>query len=111
MKQSFLGILVGVALILGQTTPVFALEEYHLTIKDHKFTPAKFTIPANTKVKLIVKNQDPTPEEFESQKLHREKVIQGNGQAIIFVGPLDPGSYPFVGEFHEDTAKGQIIVK
>jgi hypothetical protein len=111
MKQLVISILVGLALIAGQTSPAFALDEYHLTIKDHKFTPAQITIPANTKVRLIVKNLDPTPEEFESQKLHREKVIQGKGQAVIFIGPLDPGSYPFVGEFHEDTAKGQINVK
>jgi plastocyanin len=111
MKQDVNKILLAAALIIAFTQSAFAQEQYELTIKDHKFSPAEITIPANTKVKLIVKNLDPTPEEFESHKLHREKVIQGNSQAVIFIGPLKPGSYPFVGEFHEDSAKGQIHVK
>lgn len=108
MKQAVIGIVIGFTLIASSA---MAGEEYSLTIKDHKFSPDEITIPANTKVKLVVKNLDPTPEEFESEKLHREKVIQGNSQAVIFIGPLDPGTYPFIGEFHEATAKGRIHVK
>lgn len=85
--------------------------EFELVIKDHKFQPAELTVPADTKIKLVVKNQDPTPEEFESHELKREKVIAGNSQAIITVGPLKPGTYPFFGEFNEKTAQGKLIVK
>lgn len=85
--------------------------EFTLVIKDHKFTPAELTIPAGVKVKLIVDNQDATPEEFESHELNREKVIPGNSQAKIFVGPLQPGVYPFFGEFNEATAQGKLIVQ
>lgn len=85
--------------------------EFNLTIKDHKFTPDTLEIPANTKVKLVVKNEDATPEEFESHDFNREKVIKGGGQANIFVGPLKAGEYKFFGEFHEATAKGKIVVK
>ncbi len=84
---------------------------YEILIKDHKFSPATITIPADTKVKLLVKNQDLTPEEFESYELNREKIITGNSEAIIFIGPLSAGEYPFFGEFHQDTAQGRIIVK
>lgn len=111
MKQLVTAFGVSMAVFIGLANSAFAMDEFSLTIKNHKFTPETITIPANTKVKLIVKNLDPTPEEFESQKLHREKVIQGNSQGVIFIGPLDPGTYPFVGEFHESTAKGQIKVK
>jgi Cupredoxin-like domain len=82
-----------------------------IVIKDHKFVPATVEVPANKKVKLVVKNQDPTPEEFESYELNREKVIAGNSQAIIFVGPLDAGTYPFFGEFNPATAQGKLIAK
>jgi plastocyanin len=85
--------------------------EFKLVIKDHKFTPAELTIPAGVKVKLIVDNQDATPEEFESHELNREKVIPGNSQAKIFVGPLKAGTYPFFGEFNEATAQGKLIAK
>lgn len=82
-----------------------------LVIKDHKFQPAEITVPAGVKVKLLVDNQDSTPEEFESYELGREKIIPGGQKAVIYVGPLKPGRYPFFGEFHEDTAKGVLIAK
>lgn len=84
---------------------------FHLTIKDHAFSPADFEVPANAKVKLIVKNADPTPEEFESAKLHRERVIPGGQEATITIGPLKPGRYEYVGDFHRATAHGTITAK
>jgi plastocyanin len=93
--------------------PVLAddVPEFTIVIKDHQFTPAELTIPAGVKVKLIIDNQDATPEEFESHELNREKIIPGNSQAKIFVGPLEAGVYPFFGEFNEATAQGKLIVK
>ncbi len=85
--------------------------EFTLVIKDHRFQPAELTVPAGKKIKLLVDNQDPTPEEFESHPLNREKVIAGNSEATIYIGPLEPGRYPFFGEFNEATAKGTLIAK
>ena len=62
-------------------------------------------------MKLLVENKDATPEEFESSALKIEKVIPGKSRATIFVGPLKPGEYKFVGEFNEKTAKGVIVAK
>jgi len=86
--------------------PVFKLE-----ISNHLFMPAEIIIPANTKVKLMVHNLDATSEEFESYELNREKVIMGKRKAVIFIGPLAPGEYPFFGEFHPETAQGKIIAE
>lgn len=86
-------------------------QELTITIKDHKFTPSEIKVPANKRVQLTVVNDDPTPEEFESHDLKVEKVIPGKTKAVIRIGPLKPGKYPFVGEFHEDTAKGTVIVE
>jgi Cupredoxin-like domain len=104
---------VAVAIGLAAAAPVWAEEApvFEIVIKNHKFEPAMLEVPANKKVKLIVKNQDPTPEEFESYELNREKVIAGNSQAIIFIGPLDAGTYPFFGEFNQATAQGKIVAK
>jgi two-component system sensor histidine kinase QseC len=82
-----------------------------IEIRDHLFFPPEVVIPANTKVKLLVKNLDPTPEEFESYELNREKVISGNSQTVIFIGPLPPGEYPFFGEFYPKTAQGKVRVE
>lgn len=85
--------------------------ERQLEIRDHLFIPSELVVPANTKVKLIVYNRDPTPEEFESYELNREKVIMGGQRAVIFIGPLAPGEYPFFGEFNPKTAQGKIIAQ
>lgn len=81
-----------------------------LTIKDHLFNPATLYVPAGEKIKLLIHNQDATPEEFESFSLNREKVILGQSKGVVFVGPLVPGEHAFVGEYHPDSARGQIVV-
>jgi hypothetical protein len=88
-----------------------AEQEFPLVIRDHRFTPAEIVVPANTRVKLVVDNQDATPEEFDSHALNREKVIRGRSQAVIYIGPLAPGRYPFIGEFHAATAQGAVVAK
>jgi heme/copper-type cytochrome/quinol oxidase subunit 2 len=85
--------------------------EMLLVIKDHRFQPAELRVPVGKKIKLIVHNQDATPEEFESHPLNREKIIAPGAKAVIYVGPLEPGSYPFFGEFNEKTARGTIIAE
>jgi hypothetical protein len=87
------------------------VKEFTLTLRDHQFVPATLTIPANTKIKLLVVNEDATPEEFESHELNREKIVTGKGKITVFIGPLKPGRYPFFGEFHMKTAQGAIIAK
>lgn len=82
-----------------------------ITIKEHRFDPETLEIPAGQKVKLVIRNQDPTPEEFESYSLNREKIISGSSEGLVYVGPLDPGTYDYFGDFHADTAQGKLIAK
>ena len=85
--------------------------QFTLVIKEHRFAPAELQIPAGVKVKLMIKNEDSTPEEFESRELHREKVVPPGQQILVIVGPLEAGTYPFFGDFHKDTAQGKLIAK
>lgn len=85
--------------------------ELLLTIKNHRFEPSELRVPAGQRVKLIVHNQDSTPEEFESHDLNREKVIPPGVKASIFIGPLKVGRYNFTGEYNEATAKGVVIAE
>lgn len=85
--------------------------EYKLTIRDHRFEPAELQVPAGKKIKLIIDNQDASAEEFDSHDLNREKVIPPKSKAAVFIGPLSPGRYSFIGEFHEKTANGVIIAE
>jgi plastocyanin len=85
--------------------------DYTIIIKDHKFTPAELKLPAGEKHKLIVKNEDATPEEFESHDMKREKIVAGNSQITVNVGPLKAGTYKYFGEFNQATAQGVIIAE
>ena len=84
---------------------------YTIIIKEHKFIPENLSVPANQKIKLLIRNNDATPEEFESYDFNREKIVPGNSEITVFIGPLKPGVYHYFGEFHPDTAKGTITVK
>jgi len=86
-------------------------QDYTVTIKDHRFTPTEIKVPANKRFEITVINDDATPEEFESHPMKVEKVIPGKTKAVVRIGPLKPGRYPFVGEFHEKTAKGVVIAE
>ncbi|MCB0352544.1 MAG: cupredoxin domain-containing protein [Bdellovibrionales bacterium] len=104
-------ILIGLLLLTPLVASAADTPVLELKIKDHQFEPAQLEVPADTKVKLIVHNHDATPEEFESYDLNREKIVSGNGKITLFIGPLQPGTYKFFGEFHEDTAQGSIVVR
>jgi hypothetical protein len=80
-----------------------------VTIKDHRFTPAEIHVPQGKPVILTITNSDPTPEEFDSNALKIEKVIAGGTYGTVRLRPLGPGKYPFMGEYHSDTAQGVVI--
>ncbi len=104
-------ILLAGAFALLAVPAVAAEAALSVSIKDHKFSPAEIKAPANTPIVLTVQNEDATPEEFESKQLKIEKVIGGGASATIRLRPLSPGRYSFVGEYHEDQAKGVIVVE
>ena len=86
-------------------------QEFNLVIRNHKFEPAEIRVPAGKRVSIYVNNEDATPEEFDSTALKVEKVIPGKSKGLVRIGPLDPGRYEFIGEFHADTAKGVVIAE
>ncbi len=98
-------------LALSLSPFAMAADEIAITIKDHKFTPSEVRVPAGQKVKLVIENQDATPEEFESKELKREKIIAPRSKVAIWIGPLKPGKYPFFGEFNPATAQGVVIAE
>jgi Cupredoxin-like domain len=109
MHRLFIVVSLAALLTLGATTAWAA--DLTLTLKDHKFSPSEIKVPANKRVTITVINNDATPEEFESSVLKVEKVIPGKSKGVVRIGPLKPGRYPFVGEYHESTAKGVVIAE
>ena len=104
-------VLLGFAAVLTFAPGAATAQDYTVTIKDHRFTPSEIKVPANKRFEITVINDDATPEEFESKPMKVEKVIPGKSKGVVRIGPLKPGRYPFVGEFHESTAKGVVIAE
>lgn len=102
-------VFAGLTLALPLTAA--ADDSYKLTLKDHTFSPQDLVLPKDQRVKLTVHNQDKSPAEFESHDLDVEKIIPGGQTISVFVGPLKPGRYSFVDEYHEDESKAYLTVE
>lgn len=99
------------ALLAGGVSAAVAMPEPHLvtlTLKDHRFTPEAVEVPAGQRIRIDLINRDPATEEFDSEDLHVEKDVTPNGRVSFLVGPLEPGTYSFMGELHADTASGVL---
>jgi len=82
-----------------------------LTLRNHRFEPVELEVPAGQKIELHVINADPTPAEFESAELHREKVVPGNQEVVVFIGPLRAGRFEFFDDYNPTTARGHIVAR
>jgi hypothetical protein len=102
---TFLAGLLWAALASADAPPIC------VTLKDHRFTPALITAPANQPIILNIINADPFAEEFDSPALKVEKVIAGKQSGVVRLHPLRPGRYPFTGEYHPATAQGVVVAQ
>jgi uncharacterized cupredoxin-like copper-binding protein len=112
MNSKYLGMIMALSLA-AMAYPLYAkdLPSFNLSVKDGQFSPEKVEVPAGQKFKLILKNEGASSEEFESHELNREKLVKPGKSVDIIIGPLKPGTYGFYGEFHPQTARGQIVAE
>lgn len=82
-----------------------------LTLKDHKFIPTEIHVKAHLPTTVALTNSDDATEEFDSTALKVEKVVSGHTTGTFRIRPLAPGRYPFMGEFHSDTAQGVVVAE
>jgi len=112
--KGFMLVLIGVALVGGALAPAVARAtdaEVALTIEGNRFTPEEIKVKAGAPFVLVITNKDATAEEFESRELRIEKVVPAGKTVKVRIRALKPGTYPFVGEYHEKTAKGRIVAE
>jgi hypothetical protein len=86
-------------------TPTFSL-----TIQNRAFVPVQLQVPAGQKIELHVKNADAAASEFESETLHREKVVPAGKEVVVYIGPLRAGTYEFFDDFNP-KARGHIVAQ
>ena len=77
--------LISASLLAGGA--LAAEPEALLVIKNHKFEPAELKVPAGQRVKLVVHNQDSTPEEFESHDLTAKRSFRRVRRQRFSSGP------------------------
>lgn len=105
LNMVILSIVLSAALAAAADTPPA------LTLDQHRFSPEELRVKANTPFVLVIINKDKEEEEFEMSSLRIEKVIAGGKTLRLKMQALKPGTYEFVGEFHEKTAKGRIVAE
>lgn len=106
--------LVGLLTLAGAFVgPVMAddMPTFTLVMRAGRFQPETLEVPANTKFRLLLKNEGPGAEEFESIELRKEKVLAPGASSFLIFQPMKPGSYKFFGEFHPATAQGRFVAK
>lgn len=81
-----------------------------LVIHNGQFEPRELALPTGVKLKLVIRNQDDLPVEFESYDLSREIIVPPHSEAAIYVGPMQPGRYEFFNDFNHEM-KGVIVAK
>jgi len=109
-KTKLVAVAALLALMVG-APPARADEPLQLEFRDHRFVPDRLVAPAHVKFVIAVKNSDNTADEFESTQLNREKLVPPGQTVKVFLGPLEPGTYKFFGDFHQDTAQGVLVVQ
>ena len=92
----------------GQASAEDALE---IHFENHKFTPQTLNVPSGQKLTIKVTNASQETIEFESFKLNREKVVTPGETITVHLPELNPGSYDFYDDFHQDVREGAIVAK
>ena len=100
-----------IALVCSIPALAADLPVFNLVAKGGKLSPELLEVPVDQKFQLVVKNEGPGAEEFESTDLNREKVVPPGKTISLYLGPLKAGSYVYFGDFHPDTARGKIVAK
>ena len=85
--------------------------EIPLVIEKNRFEPDVIKVKAGAPFVLVITNKDKGPEEFDMAQPRIEKVIPGGKTVKLRMPALKAGKYPFVGEYHSDTAKATIVAE
>jgi len=107
LTMVILSIALSVAGVSAADTP----PELALTLDQHRFSPEELRVKANAPFVLVITNKDKEDEEFEMSSLRIEKIIPGGKTLQLKMPALKPGTYQFIGDFNEKTAKGRIVAE
>lgn len=114
MKR-FVVLAVAIAAALVATgVPAIAADpvaEIPLVIEKNRWQPDVIKVKAGAPFVLVITNKDKGPEELDMLQPRIEKVIPGGKTVKLRMPALKAGTYPFVGEYHAETAKAKIVAE
>lgn len=103
---------LGIALQNGSAaaqTPPPRSHEAVIQYANRRFKPTKLEVAAGEPLLIRVVNRSQERIEFESFRLHRERVVDPGATIIVRVGALKPGTYDFFDDFHAAVPEGEIV--
>ena len=99
-------VLAGTLAYAADTPP-----EFTLTLAQQRFSPEEIRVQAGAPFILVITNKDTEDEEFEISQLRLEKIVPAGKTLRVNMPALKPGTYDFIGDYHEKTAKGRILAE
>jgi len=111
--KRFVTLVAVLAVVLGSVATAAAAdpEEFPLLIEKNRFQPDVVKVKAGAPFVLVITNKDKGPEELDMAQPRIEKIIPGGKTVRLKMPALKPGKYPFVGEYHSETAKATIVAE
>jgi hypothetical protein len=105
--------LLGIVVALSLGAPARADDDSMPVIRfqDGRFDPSELVLKAKTPFRLRVVNANEDTIEFESFELNREPVVQPEQEIVVYLPALDPGTYPYLDDFHPDSGQGTITAR
>ena len=85
--------------------------EIPLVLEKNRWQPDVIKVKAGVPFVLVITNKDKGPEELDMLQPRIEKVIPGGKTVKLRMPALKAGTYPFVGEYHSETAKAKIVAE
>ncbi len=104
-------VILSIALSVAGASAADTPPELALTLDQHRFSPEELRVKANAPFVLVITNKDKEDEEFEMSSLRIEKIVPGGKTLQLKMPALKPGTYQFIGDFNEKTAKGRIVAE
>jgi len=84
---------------------------FQIVFKGGAIAPLRLEVPAKTRFRLQIRNEDDAPAEFESVELHKEKVLAPHSETVMVIRTLDAGEYSFFDDFHPNAAPAVLVAK
>lgn len=111
--RRFVTLVAALAMVVGTVSVAVAADpaEVPLVIEKNRFQPDVIKVKAGEPFVLVISNKDKGPEELDMNQPRIEKVIPGGKTVRLKMPALKPGKYPFVGEYHSETAKATIVAE